>query len=66
MAGSLIAALGLYFLAQVGFMTGMAGLAFVLHYWSGWSFGLLFFVLNLPFYILSLRRVGLDFTIKTF
>ena len=66
-AGSLIAALGLYFLAQVGLLTGgMAGLAFVLHYWSGWSFGLLFFLLNLPFYILSLRRVGLDFTIKTF
>ncbi|PYB77630.1 MULTISPECIES: YitT family protein [Rhizobium] len=66
-AGSLIAALGLYFLAKVGLLTGgMAGLAFVLHYWSGWSFGLLFFLLNLPFYILSLRRVGLDFTIKTF
>ena len=66
-AGSMIAALGLYLLAKVGLLTGgMAGLAFVLHYWTGMSFGLLFFVLNLPFYILSLRRVGLDFTIKTF
>lgn len=66
-AGSMIAALGLYLLAKVGLLTGgMAGLAFVLHYWSGLSFGLLFFVLNLPFYILSLRRVGVDFTLKTF
>ncbi|GEO83532.1 membrane protein [Ciceribacter naphthalenivorans] len=63
----MIAALGLYLLAKVGLLTGgMAGLAFVLHYWSGLSFGLLFFVLNLPFYLLSLRSVGLDFTVKTF
>lgn len=67
LAGSMIAALGLYILAQVGLLTGgMAGLAFVLHYATGLSFGLLFFLLNLPFYILSFRRVGLDFTIKTF
>lgn len=66
-AGSMIAALGLYILAQVGLLTGgMAGLAFVLHYATGLSFGLLFFLLNLPFYILSFKRVGLDFTLKTF
>jgi len=67
LAGSMIAALGLYLLAKVGLLTGgMAGLAFVIHYWSGLSFGVLFFLLNLPFYWLSLRRVGVDFTIKTF
>ncbi|MHA7969655.1 YitT family protein [Rhizobium sp. CAU 1783] len=67
LAGSMISALGLYLLAKVGLLTGgMAGLAFVLHYWSGMSFGLLFFLLNLPFYLLSLRRVGVDFTLKTF
>ncbi|SMD19924.1 YitT family protein [Rhizobium sp. RU36D] len=66
-AGSMVAALGLYILAQVGLLTGgMAGLAFVLHYATGLSFGLLFFLLNLPFYILSFKRVGLDFTLKTF
>lgn len=65
--GSMIAALGLFFLAKVGLLTGgTAGVAFLLHYATGWSFGLLFFVLNLPFYWLSLRRVGLDFTLKTF
>lgn len=66
LAGSLIAALGLYLLAQVGLVTsGMAGLAFVLHYSTGISFGLLFFLFNLPFYWLAFRRVGLDFTLKT-
>ncbi|MDQ0456906.1 YitT family protein [Rhizobium paknamense] len=67
LCGTMIAALGLYILAKIGLVTsGMAGLAFVLHYWSGWSFGLLFFLLNLPFYLLSIKRVGWDFTLKTF
>lgn len=65
--GSMVSALGLYLLAKVGLLTGgMAGVAFLLHYASGVSFGLIFFLLNLPFYILSLRRVGIDFTLKTF
>ncbi len=65
--GSMVSALGLYLLAKVGLLTGgMAGVAFLLHYASGVSFGLIFFLLNLPFYILSFRRVGIDFTLKTF
>lgn len=67
LSGSMVAALGLFLLGKVGLVTGgTAGVAFLLHYASGISFGLLFFVLNLPFYILSLKRVGLDFTLKTF
>ncbi|MHB0952569.1 MAG: YitT family protein [Allorhizobium sp.] len=67
LSGSMVSALGLYLLAKVGLLTGgMAGVAFLLHYASDVSFGLIFFLLNLPFYILSLRRVGLDFTLKTF
>ncbi|MCM2291466.1 YitT family protein [Allorhizobium sp. BGMRC 0089] len=66
-AGSMIAALGLFFISKVGLVTsGMAGFSFVLHYWSGVNFGLIFFALNLPFYILSYKRMGLDFTLKTF
>ena len=66
-SGSMISALGLFMLGKVGLVTsGTAGLAFLLHYWGGWGFGLLFFILNLPFYILSYMRVGLDFTVKTF
>jgi uncharacterized membrane-anchored protein YitT (DUF2179 family) len=67
LAGSLIASLGLFFMGKAHLMTsGMAGAAFLLHYVSGLSFGLLFFLVNLPFYYLAFRRMGYAFTIKTF
>ncbi|OLP58274.1 hypothetical protein BJF93_06570 [Xaviernesmea oryzae] len=65
--GSLVAALGLYMLASAGLLTGStAGVAFLLHYAFGINFGLAFFLLNLPFFYLSLKRLGLAFTLKTF
>jgi uncharacterized membrane-anchored protein YitT (DUF2179 family) len=65
--GALVAGLGFYFLNQVGLLTGgTAGVAFLLHYASGLSFGLLFFIVNLPFYYLSFRRLGWAFSLKTF
>ena len=65
--GSMIAALGLYFLNDGGLLTGgMAGVAFLLHYVTDYSFGLLLFLLNLPFYYLSFRRMGVAFSLKTF
>jgi uncharacterized membrane-anchored protein YitT (DUF2179 family) len=65
--GALVAGLGFYFLNQVGLLTGgTAGVAFLLHYGSGISFGLLFFIVNLPFYYLSFRRLGWAFSLKTF
>lgn len=67
LTGALVAALGFYFLNQVGLLTGgTAGVAFLLHYALGISFGLLFFIVNLPFYYLSFRRLGLAFSFKTF
>ncbi|WP_037435340.1 YitT family protein [Sinorhizobium fredii] len=66
-SGSLVAALGLYFLASAGLLTGStAGVAFLLHYATGVNFGLAFFLLNLPFFYLSLKRLGGALTIKTF
>ncbi len=66
-SGSLVAALGLYFLASAGLLTGStAGVAFLLHYVTGVNFGLAFFLLNVPFFYLSLKRLGAAFTIKTF
>ncbi|MCA1369333.1 YitT family protein [Bradyrhizobium sp. BRP14] len=66
-SGSLVAALGLYFLASAGLLTGStAGIAFLLHYATGVNFGLAFFLLNLPFFYLSLKRLGRSFTLKTF
>lgn len=66
-SGSLIAALGLYVLASAGLLTGStAGVAFLLHYAFGVNFGLAFFLLNLPFFYLSWKRLGIAFTVKTF
>lgn len=66
-SGSLVAALGLYCLASAGLLTGStAGVAFLLHYAFGVNFGLAFFLLNLPFFYLSWKQLGVSFTIKTF
>ncbi|WAJ31520.1 YitT family protein [Jeongeupella avenae] len=65
-AGVTLTAVGIAILGSLGFLTGgMAGLAFVAHYLTGWNFGLVFFVLNLPFYALAIGRMGRAFTIKT-
>ena len=64
--GTVLASLGVMLLAKAGLLTGgVAGMAFLLHYAFGWSFGLGFFVINLPFYWLAYKRLGLAFTLKT-
>lgn len=65
--GSLLVALGIAMFQRAGLLTGgTAGLAFLLHYGSGWAFGPLFFAINLPFYWLAWRHMGPGFTLKTF
>jgi uncharacterized membrane-anchored protein YitT (DUF2179 family) len=65
--GTVLASLGVMLLSKAGLLTGgVAGMAFLLHYAFGWSFGLGFFLINLPFYWLAYKRLGLAFTIKTF
>jgi uncharacterized membrane-anchored protein YitT (DUF2179 family) len=44
---------------------GTAGIAFLLHYGTGWGFGPVFFVLNLPFYVLAWQRMDRAFLLKT-
>ncbi|MBT9493313.1 MAG: YitT family protein [Paucibacter sp.] len=64
--GTLFVALGVALFKQVGMLTGgTVGIAFLLHYASGLPFGALFFAINLPFYWLAYRRMGLPFTLKT-
>lgn len=64
---TLVASLGLAIFAKGGLMIGgMAGVAFLLHYALHWNFGLVFVLVNLPFYWLSVRRMGWEFTLKTF
>ncbi|TSE27319.1 putative 5xTM membrane BCR, YitT family [Tepidimonas sediminis] len=66
LTGTLLVALGLVLFRHAGFVTGgTVGLAFVLHYASGWPFGALVFAINLPFYALAWVRMGRAFTLKT-
>lgn len=65
--GTLMVSFGVILLRQAGALTGgTAGIAFLLHYATSLTFGTAFFLLNLPFYWLALKRMGLAFTVKTF
>ncbi|MBW3698274.1 YitT family protein [Vibrio sp. T187] len=65
--GSALVSLGVIFFSKVGLLTGgTAGLAIFLTKVSDFSFGQVFFALNLPFYILSVTRMGWRFTVNTF
>jgi len=67
LTGILFISLGIAMFKHAGLLTGgTAGLAFLLHYASGVSFGKLFFLINLPFYWIAWRRMGRAFTFKTF
>lgn len=67
LAGTVMVSFGvvLYLEAQI-YTGGLAGLSLLLAYGTGWKFGLIFFCVNVPFYILSIFRMGLQFTLKTF
>lgn len=66
LAGTLLIALAVLMYRHAGLLSGgTAGLAFLAHYASGWRFGLVFFVLNLPFYWIAWRQMGRVFTVKT-
>lgn len=65
--GSALVSLGVLVFSKVGLLTGgTAGLAIFLTKVSDFSFGQIFFALNLPFYILSFTRMGWRFTLNTF
>ncbi|EWC41412.1 YitT family protein [Pseudomonas stutzeri] len=64
--GTALVALGIAFYSHAGLLTGgTVGLAFLLKYLAGWSFGPAFFLLNLPFYALAIWRMGWRFTLRT-
>ncbi len=65
--GTLFVSLAMILFGQAGLLTGgTAGIAFLLHYSTGWGLGTLFFLINLPFYGFAWRRMGPEFTLKTF
>ena len=64
--GTALCALGLQFITHLGLVTGQtAGLAVLVSYVSGHSLGLVFFIVNLPFWVLAWIRMGARFTIKS-
>lgn len=65
-AGTLLVSLGITLLGQAKLISGgVVGLAFLLHYGTGIGFGKLFFLINLPFYFLALKKLGREFVLKT-
>jgi len=66
LTGTMVVAIGLTLLAKAGLVTGgTAGMALLASYATGGDFALLFFTLNLPFYGLSIARMGWKLTVRT-
>lgn len=65
--GTLLFALAVILFRQAGLLTGgTAGVTFLAHYATGLPFGLLYFLINIPFYAFGLKALGRGFTLKTF
>jgi uncharacterized membrane-anchored protein YitT (DUF2179 family) len=64
--GTSMCALGITMLTHLGLITGQtAGLAVLIAYVTGWSFGPVFFILNMPFYWLGWVSMGPRFVVKS-
>jgi uncharacterized membrane-anchored protein YitT (DUF2179 family) len=67
LTGTLFVALGVVMFKEAGLLTGgTVGIALLAHYATGFDFGVTYFVVNLPFYVLAWIRMGAAFTLKTF
>lgn len=65
--GTLLVALSVVFLRHAGLLTGgTAGIALLVHYATGQAFGLIYFLISIPFYLFAIKAMGWEFTIKTF
>jgi uncharacterized membrane-anchored protein YitT (DUF2179 family) len=65
--GTLFMALGVVIYTKAVLLAGStAGLALLLQYATGIGFWWLFFAINLPFYILAVKKLGWAFTLRTF
>ena len=64
--GALIVSVGVAMHKQAGLLTGgITGVAFLLHYATKLNFGLMLVLLNLPFYVFAVRKMGWEFAIKS-
>lgn len=65
--GTLFVALGVVIYTKAVLLAGStAGLALLLQYATGIGFWWLFFAVNLPFYILAVKKLGWAFALRTF
>lgn len=65
--GCLLVALGVHLLSSSHLLiSGTAGLGLILQRLTPLNFGELFFLLNLPFYLLAFLAMGKAFTVRTF
>lgn len=59
-------ALGVMFLKACGQVTGsLSGLSLLISYWTGYKFGWIFAIVNLPFLLFAFFVLGRDFALKT-
>lgn len=66
-AGVLLVAIAIILFRKSGLITGGTnGLALLIHYPTAWSYGVVMFVINLPFYVFGYKAMGKWFTVKTF
>jgi len=62
-----LAAFGIAIFSHMNFLIGgTAGVSFLTQYTTTFTFGPIFFVINIPFYVLAFKKLGWDFTLKTF
>lgn len=67
LTGALAVSIGLTLYAKATLTTGStSGAALLTHYVTGWDFGVLFFLINIPFYVFAVLRMGWVFAFKTF
>jgi uncharacterized membrane-anchored protein YitT (DUF2179 family) len=67
LVGTMFMALGIVIYTKAVLLAGStAGLALLLQYATGIGFWWLFFAINLPFYILAVKKLGWAFTLRTF
>lgn len=45
---------------------GTAGIATLVSFMTNWTWGILFLIVNLPFFILSIKKLGWNFSLLTF
>ena len=66
LSGTFVASLGIHLLHTAHAVTGgTAGLSLLLTYATGWPFGVLYVLTNLPFLAVAVRRKGWEFTVRT-